>query len=99
MHDFIVFVGGAVFAAALIYFFATLDALDRRMERRREYRRPGYISFHFAQSNTEGRNASADPNADELSGGGGVPPSPPYLRLVRDGGSSELVIPLDDDGA
>lgn len=93
MHDLIVFLAGSVFGVCFLILALQADARKAaRRARGRHSQRGGYITFDFSIPYTEGRD---DPNRTGVDpGGGDVTPPPPYLRLVRDGGSSELVMPL-----
>jgi hypothetical protein len=86
----IAFLVGATLGAIIVagFMLSVRREVDRRM---------GYLDLTRLSSSHEGRDASAEPRSSELSRGGDVTP-PPYLRLIRDGGSSEVVIPLDNEG-
>ena len=60
----------------------------------RSARRGGYIDLTHMKGGTH------RPDLDEAEGLSGAGTSPrPHLRLIRDGGSTEVVIPLDDEFA
>jgi len=86
MHDLIIFALGAAFVVVLIFAIACLESWDFR----RAYwptTRPGYLDLTVLSSSYEGRNASADSDSDELSGGPSSRP-PTHLRVVRGGDES-----------
>lgn len=81
-------IAGAVFVGFVC--FCVIIAAQRSVDRRM-----GYIDL--IEATREGRAASADSHrGTELSGGRTSPP-PTHLRLIRDNGSTEVLIPLDED--
>lgn len=69
-----------------------------RLERwrcERDHPRGGYMDFTLSSPNMKGGTASANQDEAENSQGG-VSQPPSHLRLIRDGGSTEVVIPLHE---
>lgn len=85
-----------IFVAGVIFGGFTVCLIWKLAERSSERMRGGLLDLTGIRY-SEGRDASADPDdADELSGGPSSRP-PTHLRLIRDNGATEVLVPLDDN--
>lgn len=80
MHDLLIFCAGAGFAFTFVWVITALEHYDRR----RQPSRCGFFDFTVMSSDTEGRDASADPDDSELSLGAATSRRPSHLQMVPD---------------
>lgn len=82
-----------VFAAGVVFGGFFVCVVWKLTER--ECRQGGMLDFTGAHT-PKGGTASADSHLDSKLSGGRTSPAPVHLRLIRDNGSTEVLIPLDE---